>query len=90
MDGLIRVTPAEMQKLRADVRKEAKQERLVFKESLGQEWHIAYPSRENKENPGSSNAADYEDDDYAFDIFVSERMQYVRESIVPVFALLIC
>jgi hypothetical protein len=64
-----------MRKLRADFRKEAKQERLVFKESLGQEWHIAYPSRENKENPGSSNAADYEDDEYAFDLFVSERMQ---------------
>ena len=37
LDGLIRGTPAEMRKLRADFRKEAKQERLVFKESLGQE-----------------------------------------------------
>ena len=75
LDGLVRVTPAEVRTLRTAFRKEAKKERSAFKDSLVQEWRMAYPSREDKENPGSSTAADYEDDECAFDHFISVRMQ---------------
>ena len=75
LGGVLRVTPAEMRKLRTDFRTEAKLARSAFKASLVQEWHIAYPSMGDKENSGSTDAGDYENDEYAFDHFVSERMQ---------------
>ncbi len=77
--GVIRVSSAEQRALRADFRREAKLARSRFKDQLVQEWDISYPSMGDKENSKHdqdlSSQAQFDNDDYAYDYFVSVRME---------------
>jgi hypothetical protein len=79
LDGVIRVSPAEKRELRANFKREARLARSQFKEQLVQEWVVAYPSMGDKENlrhdQDSSSHAQFDNDDYAYDHFVSVRME---------------
>ncbi len=77
-NGINLVTPLERRKLKADFRAEAKQARASFKATLTQEWLLAHPLTEDKENSGNDcppvTAEGSSDDGYDFDYFVSLRM----------------
>ncbi len=75
LNGVIRVSSTEKRILRAKFKTEAKRARSEFKEQLVQEWHNEYPSMGDKENLKGDRDSSYDEDDQAYDHFVSVRME---------------
>ncbi len=77
-DGILRATPVEIKRLKANFRNEARQERALYRDSISQEWELAHSSLGDKENLGEDYGAavgHFDEVDIAFDEFVARRLQ---------------
>jgi hypothetical protein len=73
-DRIIRATPVEIKRLKANFRNEARRERVLYRDSISREWELVYSSLGDKENLGEEYGevvSHFEGEDIAYDEFVS-------------------